>query len=459
LNLLSSIVIARVIGKVGYGEIGIIQSTISMFGVFAGLGLGITATKYIAQYRKTNPVKAGKILTISLIVAVVSGIVMVLTLMTFAPVLAEKSLAAPHLSPLLRFGAVILLLEAINGALVGALAGFESFRAIARVNFLAALIAFPITLIGVWLAGLQGVIVGLILLSLLNCIFNSRALQKICLAEEIRIRFIGCLDELTVLWHFSFPAFLSNAMVGPVTWLCNAMLVKQSNGYAEMGLFNAANQWRNLLMLLPGIFSAIALPMLSSTPGPSDENKFVEVFNLNQRASILAAVPLGIILMLAGDLALMLYGKDFSNGYEVMVGLVAGVTISCIGGAAGSAIQAQGKMWLGLFLNFIWAAVYLIYVYFTVAKQGAMSLSIGFALAHFVLLLVGYLYMYKKITSAAFTRMIISVGIVALVGICAVTFASKIRYLTILPALACTGIFIRYYIIKSNKRSINFISQ
>jgi hypothetical protein len=36
LSLIASIIVARMLGKVGFGELGIIQSTMGMFGVFAG---------------------------------------------------------------------------------------------------------------------------------------------------------------------------------------------------------------------------------------------------------------------------------------------------------------------------------------------------------------------------------------------------------------------------------------
>src|SRR5512135_1086120 len=46
--LLSSIVVARILGRQQFGEFGIINNTIGMFGIFAGFGLGMTATKYVA---------------------------------------------------------------------------------------------------------------------------------------------------------------------------------------------------------------------------------------------------------------------------------------------------------------------------------------------------------------------------------------------------------------------------
>ena len=73
LALFSSIIAARILGKVGFGELSIIQSTVGMFGVFAGFGLGMTATKYVAEYRIKDPAKAGRIVAISNLLAIVFG--------------------------------------------------------------------------------------------------------------------------------------------------------------------------------------------------------------------------------------------------------------------------------------------------------------------------------------------------------------------------------------------------
>src|SRR5271169_1563568 len=43
LGLAAAILAARIVGKVVYGELGIIQSTVGMFGTLAGFGMGTTA--------------------------------------------------------------------------------------------------------------------------------------------------------------------------------------------------------------------------------------------------------------------------------------------------------------------------------------------------------------------------------------------------------------------------------
>lgn len=61
LQLISFIIVARIVGKEEYGQLGIIRSTIAMFLMFSTLGMGMTASRYIALYRNTEPQNAYKI--------------------------------------------------------------------------------------------------------------------------------------------------------------------------------------------------------------------------------------------------------------------------------------------------------------------------------------------------------------------------------------------------------------
>src|SRR5205809_607488 len=65
LTLISSIIAARILGREGFGAFGVIQGTVGSFGIFAGLGLGLTATKYVAELRVIDPKRAGRIIALS----------------------------------------------------------------------------------------------------------------------------------------------------------------------------------------------------------------------------------------------------------------------------------------------------------------------------------------------------------------------------------------------------------
>ena len=250
LMLCATVLVARMLGKTVYGELGMIQSTVGMFGVFAGFGLGLTATKHVAEFRQSDPARAGRIIGLSGLFAMGTGGVMALALFIFAPWLAEHTINAPHLANVLRIGAIILFINALNGAQTGALAGFEAFKTIAHVNLFVGLISFPLLVCGAYFGGLRGAVWALAINLCFNWLFNHLALRKESRRYKVPFSFRDCIREWPVLWKFSLPAAINSGLVGPVSWACFALLVRQPKGYSEIGIFTAALVFQGLLMFV-----------------------------------------------------------------------------------------------------------------------------------------------------------------------------------------------------------------
>lgn len=85
-----------------------------MFGVIAGFGLGTTATKYVAQLRISDPSRAGRIIGLSIQIALFTGFSMAIVLFFGANWLAVGSLNAPHLDRLLKIASLTLLFNAVK---------------------------------------------------------------------------------------------------------------------------------------------------------------------------------------------------------------------------------------------------------------------------------------------------------------------------------------------------------
>ena len=47
--------VARILGKGAFGQFALILSTAIAITSVAGLGLGVTATKYVSEYRTADP--------------------------------------------------------------------------------------------------------------------------------------------------------------------------------------------------------------------------------------------------------------------------------------------------------------------------------------------------------------------------------------------------------------------
>ncbi|MCL4207862.1 MAG: oligosaccharide flippase family protein [Pirellulaceae bacterium] len=358
LMLVATIVVARLLGKTVFGELGIIQSTVGMFGVFAGFGLGVTATKHVAEFREKDPARAGRIIVIAWLVAAVSGGLLALGLLLFAPWLAAHTLNAPHLAGVLRIGALILFISAVNSAQTGALAGFEAFRTIARVNLIAGLLSFPMLIAGAYVGGLTGAVWALAINLAINWLLNHLALRQEAARCRVPLRFKNCRQELPVLWRFSLPAVLAGSMVGPVNWACGAMLVHQPNGYAEMGVFNAANQWRLTILFIPSLLATVVLPLLTNLDASANTREYRRILKLNTLLNGGVALAFILPLVLFADTIMQIYGPGYSDeGANVLRVLATTAFLMAVSNVVGSAIASKGRMWIGFTFNALWAIV------------------------------------------------------------------------------------------------------
>jgi len=381
--LVASVITARLLGTVGFGELAIINGTIGMLGVFAGFGLGMTATKYVAEFLAKDPARAGRIIGLSTVVASVTGGVISLLLFIFAHFLATRTLAAPHLVPEFRIGALLLFFNALNGAQIGALSGLESFKAIAHSNLIRGLLSLPVMVGGVLLWHLSGAVCGLVLAAAIACVVNQWFLRNECLRAGVRVSYRAIISECRVLWDFSLPAFFSCAMTAPATWAASAMLVNQPNGYAEMGIFNAASQWRTALFFLPGIIGQVVVPMLASLQNTDGRRSVRKVLLGSVLINALCTVPVLIVLVPCSNWVMSFYGDKFSHrGAVLQVSLLCAALLAILTPAS-NFIASIGRMWVGFFMNAGWAGCFLVVAYFLLLRGwGAQGLACAYLAAY-----------------------------------------------------------------------------
>lgn len=380
LMIIASIIVARILGKLEYGELGMIRSTVNMFAVFAGFGLGVTATKYIAEFSVKDRDKTGKIIGLTTIFAGVIGFIISASIIIMAPFLADKTINAPHLVNEIRLGAIILFFSSLNGSFTGILAGFQAFKSIAKINLIAGVIAFPLQIGLTLLLGLPGSVIGFGLNFLVLWIFNYIAVRRVAVKFDVNIQFLNSFKEWEILYKFSLPALLSGLMVSPVIWACNAILVNQSNGYNEMAIFDASNQWRSAILFIPVALSQIVLPMLTDSRG---QDQFERIMKVNIIVNLIISLLMAIIVSLFSSMIMSFYGEGFEEGNVVLTVLAISAVFISINNVIGQAIASKGKMWIGFLFNSIWGIILLLCSYiFINLGYGAKGLAYSFLIAY-----------------------------------------------------------------------------
>lgn len=401
LMLLASILVARILGKETYGEFGMIRSTIGLFGVFAGFGLGLTATKYVAEFRHSNPAKAGRVIALSEVFALVTGTVVAVIIYVFAPWLAKNTINAPHLSLELRITAFIVLVSSLNGAQTGALAGLEAFKSIAKVNIAGGLSAFPVLVGASYLGGVSGATWGLLLNVVIIYILNLLALNRETARHGVPISFRGFLSERQIVWGFSFPAASGGFLVSFVLWGCAALLVNQPGGYAQMGIYTAADQWRLAVLFVPGMVSRITLPMLSSMVGTKDEAGYRKTLKysllLNFGTGFIIAIP----IVLLAPWIMRSYGPGFEDGSTILLCLVLSAVLIATSSVLGQVFASNDKMWVGFVFNLVWGITMTSMCYILVRNgYGALGMALSFVVSYALHLVWSAIYSYRMLRNA-----------------------------------------------------------
>jgi O-antigen/teichoic acid export membrane protein len=390
--LAASVVCARFLGREGFGALGMIQSTAGIFGIFAGLGLGLTATKYVSEFRRQDPKRAGRILALSASVAFVSGSIITVLMILLAPYLAQHVLATPQLAAPLMIGSGLAFFGAINGAQTGALAGFEAFKTIARVNIFAGVASFPLIVLGVWRGGLQGAIWGSVAALGINWALNNRALRRECANAAISYQFADWRRELGILHRFSLPAFLGSILVVSAIWACNALLGSQPGGYAELGLYAAADKWRVMIVFVPTYVFAMVVPVLSNLHGEGDRRGFQKVFraNLQLNGSLALLAAIGIAAFAAPIMAI--YGNSFRGGRLILIVLSFSAIAEVLSAMLGQPLIAAHQMWWRFGFSLVFVALLLGSAWALIPKGGAIGLAVAYAVAYVATALALFLF-------------------------------------------------------------------
>jgi O-antigen/teichoic acid export membrane protein len=169
-------------------------------------------------------------------------------------------------------------------------------------------------------------------------------------------------------------------MVGPVHWACSTLLIHQPRGYAEMGAFNAANQWFTALLFLPTLLGQSVLPLMAERLGADAAHQSRRLLRVSMQINSLVVVPV-IVLSLASPMVMGLFGSSFRDAWPTLVVVLATAALLAIQTPVGQIIVASGNVWAGFFMNVGWAIVYIAATWALVG-WGALGLATARLIAY-----------------------------------------------------------------------------
>lgn len=342
LALVAGIIVARFLGRDIYGEYGMIRNTLLSISLFSTFGLGYTATKYVAEYRNSNPDLLQQILRYAeRTTLAVSGILAFL-LFLFSEYVSVYILKAPHLSTPLKIVAAWIIFNALTTTQIGVLAGFGEFKKLAKINANVGIITFILSFGLTWFWQLNGALIALLTAQVINWYLNFNLVRKSIPTNQNTGKNKKFAREII---SFSFPVALQEAIYSIIYWSLSYLLIKYST-YGELGLYSAAMQWNALILFIPGILRNVILSHLSeATNDIKKHNKVLTVTLIINFSSTL--IPfLGVLLLI--NFITPFYGPSF-EGLEIVLKLATFSTVFLsLSNVYAQAYLSKGRNWLML---------------------------------------------------------------------------------------------------------------
>jgi O-antigen/teichoic acid export membrane protein len=375
-----SVVAARCLGKEGFGQFALVQTTVAAFSTLASLGLGTTTLKFVSEYRTSNPQKAGIILGLSSLAAFVAAALFSAALVLCAPWLAVGRASAPILTAAMRLSALYMFFTTVNGYQMGALSGLEAFRGIACIN-----VAYGLaTLVLTWAAsrwfGLCGATLAQGLSAALLWLLYHYALKAECRLRNIVVTYCGVWKERPALYRFSVPSTTACLIASLAVWWSNAALARAS-GYAQLAVFSAVNNMRLIVLFVPLIIGRVTTPLLNNMLAAGDlwgyRKTFCGSVALSGSTGILAAT----VLALAGRYFLHLFGKEFTGSSALILLLLSAATLEVIASSLYQAVFAGSSLWRQVVINAVWTVVLVATLQLTVSRHGVSALAFSYLAA------------------------------------------------------------------------------
>ena len=385
LVLLAMILVARVLGKTSFGELGLVQATLGVAGLMAGLGLGSTATRFTAQLVHSDKVRAGLVIGLIRQTTIIAIVLMSGVFILASSFIATYLLAAPHLESALIWGAVLMAANVMRGVQSGLIAGLERFDIAAKLNIFEGLLALFAMIVLADYMEVEGALIGLAIGSIAAQVIGKKILKAELNERGIQLVYRGCWREWKILTNYSLPSLLANLVATPVLWFCMTMLAHQPEGYAQLGIYNAAYQWHGPMIFIPMAVMSASLPALVREWEFGETKRFHRIMLGMAGLTLAIAVPLVLLVSIFSPLVMSFYGVGFREGWLILVLILAAAPLHALAKVASAALLGMNKAWAVFNLNLCWGFVLSIMSIVLIPTTGVTGLATAFLVSYLVL--------------------------------------------------------------------------
>jgi len=435
ISFLATLIIARVLGRVGFGAVSLGRTTMTLLSTVLLLGLDTGVGRYLPrqegeEYRRGVLVSAAQI---ALPLSIVAGGV----LFTAAPVLATRVFRDPSITPVLRIFGVAVPFAALMKLAVGGVRGSKKAlpkvlvrnvgQPVTRFLAIALALAAGLGVIGVaWAYVLSYVIaaaIGVYFLARLTPLFSH-------------VRAIPMHREMLA---FSAPLALTMAMSILLSDLDTVMLGAFGTTGA-VGVYNVVYPLAELLVVALSSFAFVFMPVLSELDADGARTEMRRVYQVIAKWVFVATLPVFLLFVLFPETVIGLtFGSAYLDGSLALSVLAVGFFVHATAGLNANALTAIGRtrvvMYDNVFVTALNAGLNLVLI----PRYSFLGAAVTTTVSYLVLNLLYSTQLYRSTGIQPFSRAIARSGLAALVPAVALYLLSTAVFVP--TTVAVIGLF------------------
>ena len=382
LGFLNQIILARILGAGGIGEVLLALSIVKVAALIAKFGMEETMMRFVPLYivRKDYARLKGTIyfaLQFCLLLSIFLGSL----IWFFSGFISMDVFHSDGLLKLLPFIAVALPAGVLYEVIGGILKGYkDTFRALLPLFIISPFLRLVIFLLlsirgGTPLYAVAAFLSAEIFSMLLSIVFLFKKTNKIR-ALKHGTEYKRVLNVAFAMIFTGVSAFLFTST--------DLWIVGMFDSTEAVGIYGVTAKLVTLIVFSLGAFSTVIPPLISSIYASNDLNELRKVVGKSTRWILSTAMPITLILMLEGDIILKyLFGEKFTGGYTALLILCVGQLINAGCGLVGYLLQMTGGHKKYMKIALFWGVVNVILNIILVPRIGitGAALSTAFCLA------------------------------------------------------------------------------
>lgn len=401
LSLAATIGASRSLGSELFGRFGFVHNTVSVFALVLGSAIAVTATKRVADYAKTDPARAHREAYLNVLTGGLVGTVSAITLFATAGLLAANALGDPSLTPLLRLSTPLVIFLTVSTIVTGVLGGFERFRLLTVLTAVRGMFLLPLLTIGARVASLRGALIGATVAEAAAAVVSCVCLRRVCGAARAHSSRGG--GDIRGVWQVALPAIIGTIVTQLSNWGSTAILVTQMDGYSELGLFMAADRWRQLLLFVPACTAPVVLPLLTSLHATRDARGYRTVFNLTMTANAGIVTAGALALLPLSRTEMRFFGPGYEAGSTVLRLLVIGTIPVVLNTALGQILVSLDRMWWRCAADVILSTLLMLLAWILIPRFDGAGLATAHLLSFAVVALLLFIAARIRLRQVRFT--------------------------------------------------------